>query len=51
RQAPISGSRPILKYCLWLLHIRKSRSSAYGRRIHGFTSVSEDLSRQSLLES
>ncbi|MBA0635871.1 hypothetical protein Godav_024591, partial [Gossypium davidsonii] len=51
RQAPVLGSRPVLENCLWLLHIREGRSSAYGRRIHSFTVVSEDSSRQSLLES
>ncbi|MBA0673565.1 hypothetical protein Goklo_024230, partial [Gossypium klotzschianum] len=51
RQAPVLGSHLVLEYCLWLLHTREGRSSAYGRRIHDFTTVSKNLSRQSLLES
>ncbi|MBA0881117.1 hypothetical protein Goshw_013183 [Gossypium schwendimanii] len=34
----------------FVLHLG-NRFSAYGKRIHGFTSVFEDSSRQSLLES
>ncbi|MBA0635031.1 hypothetical protein Godav_024534 [Gossypium davidsonii] len=34
-----------------LLHIREGRFGAYDRRIHGFTSVFEDSSRQNLLEN
>ncbi|MBA0819187.1 hypothetical protein Gohar_019600, partial [Gossypium harknessii] len=51
RQAPVPGSYVILEPRLQLLHVRKSRPSAYNRRIYGFTSVFEDSSQQSLLES
>ncbi|MBA0667794.1 hypothetical protein Goklo_000830, partial [Gossypium klotzschianum] len=51
RQTPISGSCPVLESCLQLLHIWKGRFGAYNRRIHDFTLVFEDSSRQSLLES
>ncbi|MBA0636098.1 hypothetical protein Godav_022382 [Gossypium davidsonii] len=34
-----------------LLHIREGQFGAYNRRIHGFTSVFKDSSRQNLLES
>ncbi|MBA0785102.1 hypothetical protein Gotri_025297 [Gossypium trilobum] len=45
RQAPISGSHPVLESCLQLLHIWEGRFGAYNRRIHGFTLVFEDSSR------
>ncbi|MBA0787503.1 hypothetical protein Gotri_025712, partial [Gossypium trilobum] len=45
------SSCPVLESCLQLLHIRESRFGAYSRRILDFTSVFEDSSGQSLLES
>ncbi|MBA0638584.1 hypothetical protein Godav_025078 [Gossypium davidsonii] len=33
-----------------LLHVREGRFGTYNRRIHGFTSVFEDSSRQNLFK-
>ncbi|MBA0875771.1 hypothetical protein Goshw_001834 [Gossypium schwendimanii] len=49
RQAFVLGT--ILEPHLQLFHIQKSRLSAYSRRIHGFTLVFKNSSRQSLLNS
>ncbi|MBA0670267.1 hypothetical protein Goklo_028961 [Gossypium klotzschianum] len=51
KQASVSSSCPVLESGLQLLHIREGRFGAYDRRIHGFTSVFEDSSRQNLLEN
>ncbi|MBA0648671.1 hypothetical protein Goklo_016356, partial [Gossypium klotzschianum] len=45
------GSHPVLESCLQLLHIWEGRFGTYNRRIHDFTSVFKNSSRQSLLES
>ncbi|MBA0672752.1 hypothetical protein Goklo_024744 [Gossypium klotzschianum] len=44
-QAPVSGSHPVLKSSLQLLHIWEGRFGAYNRRIYGFTLMFEDSSR------
>ncbi|MBA0670386.1 hypothetical protein Goklo_025158 [Gossypium klotzschianum] len=51
RQASVSSSCPVLEPGLQLLHIWEGQFGAYNRRIHGFTSMFEDSSGQSLLQS